>query len=153
MNNGVESNEVLGGGGTSQVDSLDMADGRDRALLQSQRWPINDKTKERYLLALDAALGLAVQKNDQRAMVSCVRALASLEGQNQADEHIERKYARLDEGKPTEGVAISGAEIARTVLGDAVARQDGRQLTDRLTELLAQQNNQESDVSGNGQAA
>lgn len=137
MNNEAKSSDVPGGGGNSQVDSLDMADGRDRALLQSQRWPINNKTKERYLLALDAALGLAVQKNDQRAMVSCVRALASLEGQNQADEHLKRKYTRLDEGKPTEGLAISAADDARQVVEDPELLGLSRQMDKRRDVLDA----------------
>ena len=153
MSNGDKSSEVPGGGGNSQVDSLDMADGRDRLLLHSHRWPIDEKTKGRYLLALDAALGLAVKKNDQRAMVSCVRTLACLEGQNQADEHLMQKYARLDDGKPTDGVAITGAEIARKVLADAAARQDARTLTDRITDLFDdQEHDQERHVSGNGQS-
>ena len=106
MNNGAKSSEVPGGGGNPQVDSLDMGDGRDRLLLQSRRWFINEDTKARYLLALDAALQLAIQKKDQRAMVSCVRALGSLEAQNQSDDHVRHKYARLDAGKPTEAVVL-----------------------------------------------
>ena len=108
MNNGAKSSEVPGGGGNPQVDSLDMADGRDRALLRSRdpRWFINEEMKARYILALDAALGLAIKKNDQRALVSCVRTLATLEGQNQADDHVHHKYDRIDAGKPTETVQL-----------------------------------------------
>ena len=137
MSNGDKSSEVPGGGGNSQVDSLDMADGRDRLLLHSHRWPIDEKTKGRYLLALDAALGLAVKKNDQRAMVSCVRTLACLEGQNQADEHLMQKYARLDDGKPTDGVAITGADHARQVVEDPELFALSRQMNKRRDVLDA----------------
>ena len=48
------------------------------------------------------ALKLATERGSVREIDSCVRTLAMLEGQQQADEHLAEKNARLDEGKATE---------------------------------------------------
>ena len=54
------------------------------------------------------------------------------------------------DGGPIEHV-LSGAEIARDVLNDPVARKAGRTLTDRLSESFAEQDDKQPHVSGNGQ--
>lgn len=103
---GTQDRERLGGRGATSVDSLDMANGHDRQLLRSRRWAISDEKKEQYAKALDVALGLALTKKDRRVVVSCVKTLALLEGQNQTDEHLDHKYRRADEGKPTDVVGV-----------------------------------------------
>lgn len=98
------------------VGSLDMASDKDRGVLRRclddgsakskrPRWPsIDDETKSRYVKALNIALSISLRKEDQRGINGCVKTLAMLEGQNQADEHLDEKYARLDSGKATETV-------------------------------------------------
>lgn len=100
--NGSTEQNPQGGEGGDQTNDLDMANGHDRALIRSRRWLISDTKKKEYVEALDQALGIAREKKDQRIMVSCVRTLATLEGQNQEDEHLRHKYQRADEGKPTD---------------------------------------------------
>ncbi len=78
-------------------------DGSERS--KRPRWGgITDEKKGQYIQALDYALKLAIEKQDQRAINGCVKTLSMLEGQNQADEHLEMKYDRLDEGKATENI-------------------------------------------------
>jgi hypothetical protein len=84
------------------VGALDMADGRDRVLLRSKRWETTPEQRARYLKALDIALRLSLQAEDQRAINGCVKTIAMLEAQNQSDEHLEAKVDRLDDGRPTE---------------------------------------------------
>ena len=96
------------------VGALDMESEADRGTLRAavnsqkpgsrvKRWGgITDEKKQQYVQALDVALRLALEKRDQRGVNGCVKTLALLEGQNQADEHIEDKNKRLDEGKATE---------------------------------------------------
>lgn len=103
---GKQDQENLGGGGATSVGALDMANGHDRQLLRSRRWSITDEKKEQYRKALDVALQLALTKKDRRVIVSCVRALAALELQNQIDEHLDHKYRRADAGKPTDVVDL-----------------------------------------------
>lgn len=43
---------------------------------------------------------------DQNA-IAAARVLAQMEGQNQADEHLDDKNARLDSGQPTESVVFN----------------------------------------------
>lgn len=99
------------------VGALDMARHEDRRVLvrsvtdgavpgnTKRRWGnIDDEMKERYVKALGAALRMALEKMDHRAVTSCVDTLSRLEGQNQADEHLAEKHRRLDEGKATERV-------------------------------------------------
>lgn len=105
---------VPGGAGTTMVGSLDMADEKDRGLLRravaghvtkNKRWHgVDDGLKERATRALGIAIEIAVASQDARNIAGCVKTLAVLEGQNQADEHLEEKYARLDSGQATETV-------------------------------------------------
>lgn len=43
-------------------------------------------------------------KADSRSITSAARTLARMDALNQADEHAERHYQRIDEGQPTERV-------------------------------------------------
>jgi hypothetical protein len=96
------------------VGSLDMMNDKDRGLLRRKlddavekshrpRWPgIDEPMKGRYVQALNIALALSLRKEDHRGINGCVKTLAMLVGQNQADDHIEEKNARIDSGKPTD---------------------------------------------------
>ena len=89
--NGVASHN--GEGAAFVVGALDMNDENDRNLIRSRRWKISDGQRTRYVSALDAALGMAVRSGDHRAMNGIVRTMATLEGQNQADEHLAIRLA------------------------------------------------------------
>lgn len=101
---------------TTRVGNLDMARDEDRRLLsrsvtdgqpqsKRRRWnDVDDDFKAQAVKALKVAMRLALEKGDHRAAAGCVDTLARLEAQNQADEHLAEKNARLDAGKATERV-------------------------------------------------
>lgn len=81
---------------------LDMALDSDRRVLvrsmsdgvtnRLKRWSgIDDQLKVDAVKALRVALRLSLEKQDHRAINGCVKTLAFLEGQNQADEHFAEK--------------------------------------------------------------
>jgi len=83
-------------------DSLDMNTRSDRATVRraiSAGWHLTEEQVSRYSRALDVALGHAIKKGDSRAITSCVRTMATIVGQVQADEHLD---ARLAAGKLTD---------------------------------------------------
>ena len=78
----------------TRVGQLDMANGQDRKRLRgavNRRWKIADDRRDQFVEALGTAMEWALQKGDQRAVNGCVRTLAILESQNQADEHLMHK--------------------------------------------------------------
>lgn len=103
----------------AQVGNLNMSNDHDRGLVRRladdgtpaskrPRWPgIDDATKTQFIKALRYALSLALEVKDNRGINGCVKTLAALEGQNQADDHLDDKNARLDAGKPTGNEAIT----------------------------------------------
>ena len=102
---------------TTKVGPLDLTDPKDLALLRKlatdgpgkkkKRWEgITDEFKANAVQALRAALGMAVEKRNPRDITRCVEVVARIEGQNQIDEHLDRKEARLDDGKPTENQSV-----------------------------------------------
>lgn len=103
----------------TRVGNLDMARHEDRRILarsvtdggvpgnRKRRWgEIDDDTKGQFVKALKAALRMALEKGDHRAVTGCVDTLRGLEAQNQADEHLAEKHRRLDEGKATENINV-----------------------------------------------
>ena len=91
--------------------SLDMSNRYDRAAVRrvanqaGKRWAVTDEFKAELIQALRAATAIAMANGVSRDINDCVKTAAVLEGQNQADQHLDEKNARLDEGKPTESVA------------------------------------------------
>ena len=79
----------------------------DMALVRQaakNRWPIDPEIKRAAVKRL-----LEILNDDTlsaRKHVTAARTLAQLEGQNQADEHLERKYARADQGLPEETIVL-----------------------------------------------
>jgi ferritin-like metal-binding protein YciE len=83
-------------------DALNMNIRSDRATVRraiSAGWHLTEEQVGRYSRALDVALGHAIKKGDPRAITSCVRTMATIVGQVQADEHLD---ARLAAGKLTD---------------------------------------------------
>ena len=75
---------------------IDMEDGRDRKLVAAavaKGWGIKPQQLARYVSALDRALDISEADGDPRGIVSCVRTMATIVGQVQADEHLESRLA------------------------------------------------------------
>jgi hypothetical protein len=101
--------------------AIDLASERDRGLVRQamknwpKRWAGLDAVKKATFTkqladAGDAAANLLQASDADLALkaaatvASIVRTAAMMEGQNQADEHVEDKNSRLDQGKVTERV-------------------------------------------------
>ena len=68
-----------------------------------RRWGLPPALKAKLISKIDAHLDLA---DDGRVIAALGKVLTTMEGQNQVDEHVSEKNARLDTGKPTERVSI-----------------------------------------------
>lgn len=75
-------------------------DRRTRTLLcRAVRWPTTSEQRKRILEKLEKAVGDAETPRDVAALA---RAFASIEAQNQADDHLLDKNDRIDSGQATE---------------------------------------------------
>jgi hypothetical protein len=96
------------------VRNLDTRDGRDLRTMRRavRRWGVDDDFKDEAIRALryTLALEMAKDKPDARAVNGIIKTLTTMEGQNQADEHLEEKHARTDDGKPD---AITEIRVTR----------------------------------------
>lgn len=63
-------------------------------------WPVTPALRAKLVRKIDAALDVA--EDDPRSVASLGKVLTAMEAQNQADDHLEDKNKRLDDGKPTE---------------------------------------------------
>lgn len=63
------------------------------------RWPVSDAVKAKLAAKLEDCLD---REEDGRIVASLGKVLTAMEAQNQADDHLEDKNKRLDDGKPTE---------------------------------------------------
>ena len=107
------------------LGSLDMTDERDRGLVRRKvgdhltghhkRWGVEDDFKDQAIKALRVALRMALEKSDHRGINGCVKTLAMLEGQNQADDHTMEKYRRIDAGLGTDSVTMPNLKIIRGI--------------------------------------
>ncbi len=71
-------------------------------IARAARWPVKAEMKEKVVKELMAALSMC---DSPRDVASVTKALIAIEGQNQADEHLQDKNDRIDGGKPTESIA------------------------------------------------
>jgi len=114
---------------STKVGPLDLSDPKDLALLRKlatdgpgkkkKRWEgITDEFKANAVRALQAALHMAVEKKNPRDITRCVEVVAKIEGQNQADEHLDRKELMVTTIKHTghDGGAIQ----IETAVADAI---------------------------------
>ena len=103
--------------------TLDLTDEKDRGMVREamKRWPrrwrgLTEAVKEEMAASLRAANSVAIQLAQSpdpsvaldaaKTITSVVRTAVAMEGQNQADDHLEAKNERLDAGKATENVGI-----------------------------------------------
>lgn len=114
--------EIAAGG--ARFAAIDGTNERDRALVRTaiKRWPkrwrgLGDEQKEGFVSDLVAARQKAREVMDNshdpeaiigavEAINSCARTAVLMEGQVQADEHLEEKNSRLDNGQETESVGV-----------------------------------------------
>jgi hypothetical protein len=68
------------------------------------RWPVSDAVKAKLAAKLEDCLD---REEDGRIVASLGKVLTAMEGQNQADDHLADKNARLDSGLQTENVGLS----------------------------------------------
>jgi hypothetical protein len=95
--------------------SIDIDEKKDRALIRtaaSRRWPVPPDLKTRVVEALARALSAATELSE---VVDVSRTLVVIEGQNQVDDHLADKNKRMDEGKPTERVAVEPVVLERPI--------------------------------------
>jgi len=78
-----------GGDGLTRIDSLDLSDRKDCALLNkaARRWKLTPRFMQRVPAALEAALDMAEAEGDYKSIAVIASTAATLEGQNQKDEH------------------------------------------------------------------
>jgi hypothetical protein len=123
--------------GGAQFNAIDPADPKDQALVRQavKRWPkrwrgLDDAKKDKFVAGLEEAhdtareiMRGAVDPKDQLdaagLVLSAVKTAAIIEGQNQADEHLEEKNARLDAGQATERVDTP-IKFIKGIDGDAL---------------------------------
>lgn len=126
------------GGATAR--GLDMTDERDRGLARRafggnghKRWGVTDADKGDFLKALRVALRYAIEAKDNRGIRGCVDTLVKIEGQIQADEHLDDKNARIDGGRATEAIGfVGGREAAKKILSDPALVEKARLLSEAI---------------------
>lgn len=101
-----------GGGLSTMVESLDLLTRKDCGILRKairKRWGVTDEFKDKAMVALEAALEAAREQADYRAVGFIVNTLATIEGQNQKDEHREADAA---EGRHSGQVTVIVERLA-----------------------------------------
>jgi hypothetical protein len=97
--------------------ALDLTDPKDRAMVREaarrrpKRWRgLTPELKDKLMTQLEKATDEVAEVTDVDKRVKLrtdiVKTGAVLEGQVQADEHLDEKYERLDGGKTTELVKV-----------------------------------------------
>lgn len=99
--------------GVTTSGALDMSNPKDVALVRraintarKPRWKVDDSKRAELVECLSVALTIAKEHADYDSMNNCVRTFVAMEAQNQADDHLEEKHARLDSGQATEGITF-----------------------------------------------
>lgn len=79
------------GAALAKADNLDMNSHQDQRMFMAavRRWKIKPEFRDKAVKALEYALGVSVQREDAPRIIGAVRTLATLESQNQNDEHLQ----------------------------------------------------------------
>lgn len=95
-----------GGQGVEVLSPADLAhqraDCRLTATAVRRRWKIGPAKRDTIVTSMMSVLEADA---DPRNVVAAAKVLVQMVAQNQADEHLADKNARLDEGKATENIA------------------------------------------------
>ncbi len=123
--------------GGDRFNAIDPTDPKDQALVRQavKRWPkrwrgLDDAKKDKFVEGLEeahdtaraimkGAIDAKDQLNAAGLVLSAVKTAAIIEAQNQADEHLEDKNARLDAGALTDRVETP-IKFIKGVDGDAL---------------------------------
>ena len=123
--------------GGAKFNAIDPTDPKDQALVRQavKRWPkrwrgLDDAKKDKFVEGLEeahdtaraimkGAIDAKDQLNAAGLVLSAVKTAAIIEAQNQADEHLEDKNARLDAGALTDRVETP-IKFIKGVDGDAL---------------------------------
>lgn len=96
----------MSNGDPGKLGDNDARVGQDAAMVRRairQRWRIPDEVRETVVSRMARTVAESPIERDATA---AAKVLVAAEGQNQADEHLDAKNARLDDGKPTESVRV-----------------------------------------------
>lgn len=74
-----------------------------RLIRRALRWKMSKEKAEKLL---DHVMDLGLASDVARDAAAAAKTVIAAEAQNQADEHLDEKNKRLDEGKPTESVGV-----------------------------------------------
>lgn len=102
-----ETSKTVEGEGVLEDPHREGADARMLSRAVRERWPIPGDARGK----IAERLAKIAQGTGQRA-VSAAKTLARMDALNQADEHADRHYERIDENKPTELLGLhDGAQV------------------------------------------
>lgn len=102
------------------LKSLDMTNEHDRGLVRRKvadhetkhrRWPVDEQFKADAVKALKVALRWSLEKQDHRGIRGIVDTLKSIEGQNQADEHLDARLI-ADASRPSTSAPVINIAVA-----------------------------------------
>jgi len=116
---------------TTKVGPLDLTDPKDLALLRKlvtdgpgkkkKRWEgITDEFKANAVQALRVALKMAIERQSPRDITRCVEVVARIEGQNQIDEHLDRKEQMVGQMTIRHTGPDGGAIRVESAVADAI---------------------------------
>lgn len=97
--NDSQNDQEQGGRG----DNIDLSRRSDRRMVAraiKRRWKVPEEMKE---LLLSRAMQVLQTTDDDRAIVGIGRLVVQMEGQNQADEHLEERYQQ-EQGRQAETI-------------------------------------------------
>jgi hypothetical protein len=123
-----DGNQIPSGG--AELRGLDPTNPKDLALIRQtiknrpKRWAgVTPEVKETILRLLSQGVvkagdmlensNIEIQSEGIKHINSAAKTLVMMEGQCQADEHLDEKHARLDAGLTTENVALQDAALLR----------------------------------------
>ena len=95
--------------GLMASDRLARSDCKMVRSAMARRWPVTPAIRQKVV---DRMLGVVDGTNDQNA-IAASKTILTADAMSQADEHLEQKTERLDEGKATELVVIQSPPRAR----------------------------------------
>lgn len=101
-----EPQQASEGGGVLDDPHRAGADARMLSRAVRERWPIPGDKRELITKKL-----ADMASSDHPRAASAAKTLANMDRLNQADEHADRHYDRIDDNKPTDLVRFDGVDV------------------------------------------